>query len=249
MSENGTQLGDHEAFKRIVSARRSIRHFSDKPIPPGILEEILRLTQRSPSGYNLQPWIAVVVTDPKQKKKLKYAAFNQVQIEEAPATVIFAADLRLAKQLDPVAESSVKAGHWSEGYSKRVKNLVRVQFRLGPLNLIGYIRALSFAFLRLFRPVPMAPTGRTWITGYVWKQAALAAQTFMLAAAAHGLDTCPMEGIDEVWVRKIVGLPRHFTVPLIIPVGYRSGPTKPSARLAPDHVFFRERYEGEPFKV
>lgn len=245
---SGVLSSDHKAFQRIVTARRSVRHFEPKPIPPGILEDILKMTQRAPSGYNLQPWIAIVVTNPEQKKKLCHAAFNQPQILEAPATVVFAADTRLINRLDPVAKSSVANGHWSETYAKRVKNLVQLQFRLGPLNLVGYARVLSFAFLRFFRPVPMAPTGKTWVTGYVWKQAAFATQTFMLAASAHGLDTCPMEGVDEHWVRKVVGLPRHFTVPLIVPLGYRSGETKISARLDSEHVFFRDRYDGETYQ-
>lgn len=246
---NGTLNADIAAFERIVNARCSVRHFAPTPLPTGVLESILKLTQRSPSGYNLQPWIAIVVSEPERKKKLRHAAFNQVQIEEAPVTVILAADTRLIRRLDPVVASSVDAGHWSAGYAARVKNLVRLQFQLGPLNLVGYLRALSFAVLRRFRPLPMAPTGRTWINGYVWKQAALAAQTLMLAASAHGLDTCPMEGLDEYWVRKVVKLPRHFTVPLIIPIGFRAGETKTSARLDAEHVFFRDEYGGGRFSL
>src|SRR5512140_2766779 len=44
-----------------VAARRSIRAFSEKPIPQKILEEILKLALRAPSWGNTQPWKLTVV--------------------------------------------------------------------------------------------------------------------------------------------------------------------------------------------
>jgi nitroreductase len=93
----------------------------------------------------------------------------------------------------------------------------------------------------------MVPLGDTGFAGYGWKQASLAAQTFMLAASAHGLDTCPMEGLDERWVRRAVGLPRHYSVPLIIPVGCAMEPVKLSPRFPPETVFHREQF-GTAYK-
>lgn len=47
-----------EALRR----RRSVRAFSDRAVDPALLEAVFAAAQRAPSGGNLQPWQAVVVT-------------------------------------------------------------------------------------------------------------------------------------------------------------------------------------------
>jgi nitroreductase len=48
-----------------LAARRSIRAFRDEPVDPALLKEIFQKAQRAPSGGNLQPWQAVIVTGDK----------------------------------------------------------------------------------------------------------------------------------------------------------------------------------------
>ena len=244
--ENGCQPSDVEALKRIVLARRSVRRFTSAPIPEGVLEDILAITQRAPTGYNLQGWIAVVVTDPETKKKLRHAAFNQRQVEDAPAVVIFAVDTHVHRNFEDTASHALELGHWSESYASYLRRMVKSVFGREFYGVANFIRWAGTRSLSLMRPMPMVPFGAAGFAGYGWKQASLAAQTFMLAASAHGLDTCPMEGLDERWVRKAVGLPGHFSVPLIIPVGRAPEPTKLSPRFPPERVFHRDRF-GEKF--
>jgi nitroreductase len=55
--------------------RRSVRAFSDKPVDPAVLEAVFAAAQRAPSGGNLQPWQAVVLTGaPWQRVKDAVAA-------------------------------------------------------------------------------------------------------------------------------------------------------------------------------
>ncbi|MFN4356902.1 nitroreductase [Sphingopyxis alaskensis] len=42
--------------------RRSVRAFTDRSVDPGLLKEIFAAAQRAPSGGNLQPWQATVLT-------------------------------------------------------------------------------------------------------------------------------------------------------------------------------------------
>jgi nitroreductase len=51
------------------------------------------------------------------------------------------------------------------------------------------------------------------------KSCALAAQTFMLSIAAEGFHSCPMEGFDEVRVRRELNLPLSAEINMIIAVG------------------------------
>jgi len=63
-----------EAFVDELRARRSIREFSDEPLPEGVLDECIRAAGLAPSGANRQPWSFVVVTDPAVKRKIRVAA-------------------------------------------------------------------------------------------------------------------------------------------------------------------------------
>jgi nitroreductase len=47
-----------------VRARRSIRAFLDKPVPPQLLREALEPAARAPSGGNLQPWRLYLLAGP-----------------------------------------------------------------------------------------------------------------------------------------------------------------------------------------
>ncbi|NWG06373.1 MAG: nitroreductase family protein [Chloroflexi bacterium] len=62
------------AFRTEMQRRRTVRHFSDRPIPREIIEECLLAAGTAPSGANLQPWYFVVVTDPKIKHEIRVAA-------------------------------------------------------------------------------------------------------------------------------------------------------------------------------
>ena len=62
------------AFADLMSIRRTIRDFSDEPIPAGVLEAAIRAAATAPSGANVQPWRFVVVTDPGRKLALREGA-------------------------------------------------------------------------------------------------------------------------------------------------------------------------------
>ena len=62
------------AFADDLVTRRTIRDFSDRPIPAGVLAESVRTAASAPSGANVQPWRFVVVTDPATKRALRDAA-------------------------------------------------------------------------------------------------------------------------------------------------------------------------------
>ncbi|MEZ5324064.1 MAG: nitroreductase family protein [Verrucomicrobiales bacterium] len=63
----------HEFADELVR-RRTVRDFSSKAIPPGVLEDCLRAAGSAPSGANLQPWHFAVVTSPALKHQIRQAA-------------------------------------------------------------------------------------------------------------------------------------------------------------------------------
>ena len=63
-----------EAFYADIDRRRTVRDFSDRPVPRDIIETALKAANTAPSGANLQPWHFVVVSGPDTKRKIREAA-------------------------------------------------------------------------------------------------------------------------------------------------------------------------------
>jgi len=57
-----------------MKGRRSVREFSDRPVPSEVIENVILAADTSPSGANQQPWHFVVVSDPKTKREIRMAA-------------------------------------------------------------------------------------------------------------------------------------------------------------------------------
>jgi nitroreductase len=62
---------DLEAFYR---QRRSIRRFSNAPVPPEVIDHCIGIAASAPSGANCQPWRFVRVSDAKLKQEIKQEA-------------------------------------------------------------------------------------------------------------------------------------------------------------------------------
>ena len=63
-----------EEFYTDMDRRRTVREFSERPVPRDIIETALKAANTAPSGANLQPWHFVVVSGPETKRKLREAA-------------------------------------------------------------------------------------------------------------------------------------------------------------------------------
>jgi len=72
-------FGEAEAFERsraflaAMQRRRSIRAYSDRPVPWELIENAVRVAGSAPSGANMQPWTYVVVSDPALKTRMRAA--------------------------------------------------------------------------------------------------------------------------------------------------------------------------------
>ena len=142
------------------------------------LEEALVL---SPSSYGLQPWRFLVVVDPAVRTKLRPASWNQGQVTDASHYVVFASKLR-------IEEADV---------DRFVARMAEV--RGVPAESIAPYRKMMVSDLVL------GPRSKV-IADWAARQTYIALGNFMTAAAAIGVDTCPMEGIDPPKYDEILGL-------------------------------------------
>lgn len=68
--ENRDQKLMNETVQAILS-RRSVRGFTDKPVPKALLDVILQAGIYAPSGHNIQTWQFTVMRGQEQIQKLK----------------------------------------------------------------------------------------------------------------------------------------------------------------------------------
>ena len=62
------------AYYEVMRKRRTVRMFSDKPVPRETIEWVIRSAGTAPSGAHKQPWRFVAVSDPAMKAKIRAAA-------------------------------------------------------------------------------------------------------------------------------------------------------------------------------
>ena len=67
-----------EAFHKWLDKRRSVREFSDKPIPRQVIENLIKSASTAPSGAHKQPWTFCAVSN----RKLKTQIRKEAEIEE-----------------------------------------------------------------------------------------------------------------------------------------------------------------------
>ena len=72
---------------------RTIRRYSARPLPDGVVELLVAAAQSAPSSSNLQAFSIVAVEDRDRKARLAKLAANQSHVEQAPLLLMFVADL------------------------------------------------------------------------------------------------------------------------------------------------------------
>jgi nitroreductase len=87
-------------------------------------------------------------------------------------------------------------------------------------GIMGIMRIIFVNIVGLFRPI-VYQVSESDMRVVVHKTCALAAQTFLLAMANEGYDTCPMEGFDSRIVKRILQLPFGAEINMVISCGIR----------------------------
>ena len=83
---------------RLLLERSSCRSFSDRKIPPEVLNLVLEAGIHAPTGGNLQPYSIIQVEDPATKKRLDELNEDQLFIAAAPVNLIFCIDWHRLKR-------------------------------------------------------------------------------------------------------------------------------------------------------
>ncbi len=67
-------LESAKAFRALMKGRRTVRDFSDRPVPREVIEDVVMTAAGAPSGANQQPWTFVCISDQAIKRRIRVAA-------------------------------------------------------------------------------------------------------------------------------------------------------------------------------
>lgn len=192
-----------------VQSRRSVRAFTDQPVDRDTLTRVLEKAQRSPSGGNVQPWNAVMLTgEPMQ------ALFDRVAQEFPKGRAALKPEYDIyPKDLDGVYEER-RFGVGEDMYAS-----------LGITRDDKAKRLMWFAnnFRAFGAPVLMLVHTPKYMGPPQWSDIGMWLQTIMLLLREEGLDSCA----QEAWaayspqVREMVAIPDDHTFFCGMAIGYR----------------------------
>ena len=207
-----------QALRALIESRRSVRRFLPEAVPDAVIRDCLELAVLAPNSCNLQPWSFQVVRDPALLARLHPVCMSQ-NAARAPLIIAVLARPDTWKQACtniveywPEPEVPARIRHF---YGKTAP----FQYNQGPLGLLGLFKRQLVRLVALRKPLMRRPNSRADMRIWAVKSTALAAENLMLAFQSHGYATCPMEGFDEVRLRKVLDIPRQAIPIMLLAVG------------------------------
>ena len=174
-----------QAVEAAIVSRRSVRAYRPLPVPRELIERILNLAARAPSGTNTQPWKVTVLTgafkDALSDKIL--AAYND-PAERAQHTEAY--DYYPAQWVSPYIDRRRKIGWDMYGLLGLTKD-----------NKAGMQEQHAQNYRFFGAPVGLMFTIDRVLGKGSWVDYGMFLQTLMVAARAHGLDTCPQAAFNQ----------------------------------------------------
>ena len=214
-------IGSAAIVDGAITSRHAIRAFLPDPVPRDVLEEILRVASRAPSGTNTQPWNVYVLTG---------AALRRLSTQ---ILAIYDDPEQLARHTDEYLYYPEK---WVEPYLARRRKIGMDLYALLGIgrNDKDRMRAQWARNYRFFD----APAGLIFFIDRAmaqgsWLDYGMFLQNIMVAARARGLDTCPQAAFIQFHevIRKQLGIDNRYSIVCGMSLG-RADMSRPENALA-----------------
>lgn len=220
-------------LEEVLNYRRSVRAYDKaKPIDPARVKHCLELATLAPNSSNMQLWEFYHIADPELLAKVSHACLDQKATSTASEIVVFVvrrdAYKKRAKYILDFEKGNIERNSPKERQAKRIKDRELYYGFLMPFvyarffGLLGLFRKLLANAISLFRPM-MLEVSENDVRVVAHKSCALAAQTFMIAMANEGYDTCPLEGLDSRRLKRLLHLPYGAEINMAVSCGVRDG--------------------------
>lgn len=180
-----------------------------KQVSDADLHKILEAARFAPTSYGLQPFHITVVRDPELRAKLRGAAWDQSQVSDSTALLVFSARTdvvsRVPAYLDLASGGNPEIREAMAGY--------------------GQMMATSME--------GKAAQGDDAVIAWSSKQAYIALGFALAACAELEIDSAPMEGFDPAAFKDILKLGEHLMPAALLSIGYRdaSDTIRPKVRF------------------
>ncbi len=180
-----------------IRLRRSVRRYSDRPVPDGEVDRLLRLALLAPTGHNAQAWSFVVVREPDRRAKLADLVLRG-------AAQYFSA-VRPAKDRTPEEHA-----RWAEGYAEEALG----SYRVVPVWIAALV-VPRFDF-------PDEPMRQRIERFSEDTSVSFALENLFVAARDLGLGTTPtiFHWFVEDEYRELLGIPPEHRAHYLTPLGY-----------------------------
>jgi nitroreductase len=194
----------NEFVEKILS-RKTIRRFSQKPLPPGLLEKLIAVAQSSPTSSMLQTW-SVIAIESKENRKVFFEGDNA----HANGTHFNAAlnEILNRGQYDATMECPLF--------------LIWLVDR-SIINAVYDSDTIQDPELKKLQPVAKEKNSLLTYELSAIIDATIAAQTFVLSAESVGLGTMYCGALREMDINEHFNIPKHALPIFGICVGYPLG--------------------------
>jgi nitroreductase len=185
------------AVDAVMRERKSVRAFLPNEVSRELIEDLLEISARAPSGNNAQPWKVYVVTGAKKDALGQEILKTFLDPEESKKHEI-EYDYYPKKWIDPFAARRKKVG----------LDLYAL-LGLGKGDQEGMMKQVGRNFTFFDAPVALFFTINRMMNQGSWLDYGMFLQNVMLAAKARGLDTCPQAAFIQF--HKIIS--NHLNIP------------------------------------
>ena len=201
-------------FLELIRRRTSVEQFdTQRELTERQIHDLVQDATQAPSSFNIQHWRFVAVRTLADRRRLREAAYGQLQVEQAPVTFIVLGDLDGVDKLPEIMELAVDRGALPEGKAAAWVRMAREIYGDEQLARDEAIRS-----------------------------ATLAAMMLMLAAEARGMGSGALSGFDPQRVKREFGIPDRLLPVLLLAVGYPTPhPRRRMPRLTADEVLSFDR--------
>ena len=196
------------SVEEAILSRRSLRAFKPDPVPRAMVERILAVASRAPSGSNIQPWKVYVVAG---------------EVRDRLAGIMHDECMRHGD--DWKREYDYYPPQWREPYLARRRKIGWDLYGLlgiakGDRERTRQQHARNYLFFDA--PVGLVITLERDLPVGAWLDTGMFVQNVMLMARAYGLDTCPQAAIANAHaiVRRALQIPEAEIVVCGMSLGY-----------------------------
>ncbi len=197
------------AVLEALQFRHACKKFDpERKIPKQELEMILECGHLSPSSFGMEPWKFLVIQNPDLRARLREVCWNQAQITDASDIVVILVKPDALKPDTDYIKAMFHRRNMPDDAEKAYLDRYRSHMQAEVEPVMSY---------------------------YSWgsKQCYIALANMMTAAAAGGIDSCPIEGFEKQGAEKVLEIDTdQFEVAVIFALGYRAG--EQSIRLRAD---------------